>query len=70
VKVIVKPSYTEAFSFSKLRKAICEYFADEVRNGMKVLEVGCGAGTNIFIFNSFVPPSMDVKFCGFNISPY
>ena len=65
----IHPSYSEAFSFWKLREAICDHFADEVRNGMKVLEVGCGAGTNIFIFNGLVPLAMDVKFIGFDISP-
>ena len=68
MKMQIEPSYSEAFSWYKLRKSICRIFLDEVGNGKRVLEVGCYVGTNIRMLNKLLPASMDMEFRGIDIS--
>lgn len=63
------PRYSLAFTFYKLRKAVYDYFVSEATPGMKVLEVGCGAGVNIKMINDLVPEAKEIEFFGVDISP-
>lgn len=65
----IEPSYSEAFTWYKLRRAVYRILLREVGNGKRVLEVGCGVGTNIRMLNKLLPASMDVEFQGVDISP-
>ncbi|ATZ61208.2 MAG: putative methyltransferase YcgJ [candidate division WS2 bacterium] len=68
VTKMYKICYSEAFTWYKLRKMICQYFSEEAKKGMKVLEVGCGAGTNIWMFNDLFYDAKGIEFYGMDIS--
>jgi len=46
-----RSGYSRAFTWHKLRKAVYAHFVEEARAGVRVLEVGCGAGANIKMIN-------------------
>ncbi len=62
-------SYSETFTWWKLRKIVNEFFMSEAKENMKVLEVGCGIGANIRMFNDTCPVAEKMSFYGFDISP-
>lgn len=64
-----KICYSEAFTWYKLRKMVYEYFVEEAKKGMKVLEIGCGDGTNIWMFNDLFYGAKALEFYGVDISP-
>lgn len=64
-----KICYSEAFTWYKLRKKVYEYFAEEAKKGMKVLEIGCSLGTNIWMFNALFYNAGRIEFYGVDISP-
>lgn len=64
-----KICYSEAFTWYKLRKMVYEYFAEEAKKGMKILEIGCNVGTNIWMFNDLFYGAKALEFYGVDISP-
>ena len=64
-----KICYSEAFTWYKLRKMLYEYFAEEAKKGMKILEIGCNVGTNIWMFNDLFYDAKGIEFYGVDISP-
>jgi ubiquinone/menaquinone biosynthesis C-methylase UbiE len=64
-----KSSYSRAFTWYKLRNAVYNHFAEEAREGIKVLEVGCGSGANIQMINDLSPLANEIEYYGIDISP-
>lgn len=64
-----KIRYSEQFTWYKLRKMVCRYFAEEARSGMKVLEIGCNVGINFFMLNDLFHDAGEIDFYGVDISP-
>ncbi len=64
-----KSSYSRAFTWYKLRNTVYNHVVDEVKAGAKILEVGCGAGSNIQMINDLSPLAKEIEYYGIDISP-
>lgn len=65
----LEPSYSTAFTWYRLRRAVYDHFVDEAKAGMRVLDVGCGSGPNIKMINDLFPQAKDIEYYGVDISP-
>lgn len=61
-------SYSETFTWWKLRKTVNKFFTSDAKENMKVLDAGCGMGTNIRMFNDVCPVAEKMSFYGIDIS--
>jgi len=61
--------YSFIFTRRKRNNLVYAIFSSEAKKGMRVLEIGCGSGANIFMLNELYPKAEEIEFYGVDISP-